>query len=600
MDTHGLMFNVVVYLSAAVIAVPVFARLGLGSVLGYLVAGICIGPFGLGLITNVEDILHFSEFGVVLLLFLIGLELEPRKLWNMRRPILGTGGLQVISTAVLLFVIAMSVGLRWQTAVVAALGLALSSTAIALQILGEKSLLGTPAGRTGFSILLFQDIAVIPIIAVIPLLGFELINEQGGSGELSTLTIIGVITIIFVVGRFFLHQVMRIVASTHLREVFTALSLLLVFGIAMFMDSIGVSMALGAFVAGVLMADSPYRHALESDIEPFKGLLLGLFFISVGMSMDFALLFENPMIIVAITLTLMLVKSAVLYIIARASRLPESQRWFFPILLCQGGEFGFVLFGFANAAGAMESSIASLLILSVALSMALTPILMLMHSRFIEPRFHLIDEMEVEQFDETDNPVIIIGFGRFGQVVGRLLLANKITPTLIDHNPEQLERVRRFGYKSYYGDALRLDVLQAAGADRAKIIVLAVDDPVVVNQAVMLIRSSFPQAKIMARAYDRGHAMELIDVSIDGFTRETFYSALEMGKETLVNLGYDKNFAAKQAETMRIMDLETLHEQVKVRHDEKAIISIAHTARENLEQTLSADIGENPHLDSSK
>lgn len=599
MDTHGLMFNVVIYLSAAVIAVPVFARLGLGSVLGYLVAGVSIGPFGLGLITNVEDILHFSEFGVVLLLFLIGLELEPRKLWNMRRPILGTGGMQVVSTAVLLFLIAISIGLRWQTAVIAGLGLALSSTAIVLQILGEKSLMGTPAGRTGFSILLFQDIAVIPIIALIPLLGFELINEQGGSGELSTITIIGVMATIFVVGRFFLHHVMRIVASTHLREVFTALSLLLVFGIAMFMDSIGVSMALGAFVAGVLMADSPYRHALESDIEPFKGLLLGLFFISVGMSMDFALLFENPMIIVAITLILMLVKSAVLYIIARVSGLPESQRWFFPFLLCQGGEFGFVLFGFANATGAMESSVANQLILSVALSMALTPILMLIHGRFIEPRFHLIDEMELEHFDETDNPVIIIGFGRFGQVVARLLFANKITPTLIDHNPEQLERVRRFGYKSYYGDALRLDVLHAAGADRARIIILAVDDPVVVNQAAMLIRSSFPQAKIMARAYDRGHAMELIDVGIDGFTRETFYSALEMGKETLVNLGYDKSFAVRQAETMRKMDLETLHEQVNVRHDEKAIISIAHTARENLEQTLSADSGENPGLDPS-
>lgn len=596
MDTHGLMFNVVVYLSAAVIAVPVFARFGLGSVLGYLVAGVCIGPFGLRLISNVEDILHFSEFGVVLLLFLIGLELEPRKLWNMRRPIIGTGGLQVASSALLLFAIALILDLRWQTALVASLGLALSSTAIALQILGEKSLMGTPAGRTGFSILLFQDIAVIPIIALIPLLGFELINSEGADQNLSTLTIVVAMGIVFTVGRFILHQVMRFVASTQLREVFTALSLLLVFGIALIMDMVGVSMALGAFMAGVLMADSPYRHALESDIEPFKGLLLGLFFISVGMSMDFALLVENPWVIILTTLVLMLLKGAVLYIIAKASGIPQSQRWFFSFLLCQGGEFGFVLFSFASNVGAMEPEIADQLMLSIALSMTLTPVLMVIHSRLIEPLYHLTDEAEMEHIEETENPVVIIGFGRFGQVVGRLLFANRITPTLIDHNPEQLERVRRFGYKSYYGDALRLDVLHAAGVAQCKIVVLAIDDPVVVNQAVKLIKSAFPGVKIVARAYDRGHAMELIDINIDGFTRETFYSALEMGKETLALLGFDREFAEKQADTMRKMDLDTLHEQVNVRHDEKAIISIARSARENLEQTLSADGGHKSDL----
>ena len=592
MDTHGLLFNVVVYLSAAVIAVPLFAKIGLGAVLGYLVAGICIGPFGLGLITNVQDILHFSEFGVVLLLFLIGLELEPRKLWNMRRPILGTGGIQVAASAVVLFAAGIYLGLRWQTALVAALGLALSSTAIALQILGEKSLINTPAGRTGFSILLFQDIAVIPIIALIPLLGFELLNESSGAGELSTLTIVGAIIIVFTVGRFILHHVMRFVASIQLREVFTALSLLLVFGIALVMDLIGISMALGAFVAGVLLADSPYRHALESDIEPFKGLLLGLFFISVGMSMDFSLLIENPILIVLTTLTLMLLKMIVLYSIARVSDLPVSQRWFFSFLLCQGGEFGFVLFGFASAVGAMEPDIADQLILSIAISMALTPILMLIYQRFIEPRYYVKSEIDMEPIEETDNPVIIVGFGRFGQVVGRLLLANRITPTLIDHNPEQLERVRRFGYKSYYGDALRLDVLKAAGIEQCKVVILAIDDPVVVNEAVKLIRSTFPRVKIVARAYDRGHAMELIDVNIDGFTRETFYSALEMGKETLTLLGFDEKLASTQADTMRRMDLDTLFEQVKVRHDENAIISIARNARENLEQTLSADRGQ--------
>ena len=357
MVEQGLMQNLLVYLSAAVIAVPVFARIGLGSVLGYLTAGIVVGPFALGLITDVETILHFSEFGVVLLLFLIGLELEPRKLWNMRKPIIGAGGAQVLVSAVLIAAIALALGARWQTAVVAGLGLALSSTAIALQILGEKSLLGTPAGKTGFSILLFQDIAVIPIIAIIPLLGFELITDPGAGGDVSTLTIIAVIAGIFVIGRFALKHVLHYVASAHLREVFTALSLLLVCGIAVIMDSIGVSMALGAFVAGVLLADSPYRHALESDIEPFKGLLLGLFFVSVGMSMDFNLLWDRPVVVIMITLGLLALKMLVLYVIGIVAGVTENQRWFFPMLLAQGGEFAFVLFSFADSAGAMEPAV---------------------------------------------------------------------------------------------------------------------------------------------------------------------------------------------------------------------------------------------------
>jgi len=586
------MINLVVYLSAAVIAVPVFSRLGLGSVLGYLIAGICIGPWGLKLISHVEDILHFSEFGVVLLLFLIGLELEPRKLWNLRKPILGTGGLQVLVTAVLLGGIALLLGLRWETAIVSALGLALSSTAIALQILGEKSLMRTPAGKASFSILLFQDIAVIPIIALIPLLGFELLNDEASSATLSTPIIIAVFVSIFIVGRYLLKHLLNFVASVHLREIFTALSLLLVSSISLIMNLIGVSMALGAFLAGVLMADSPYRHALESDIEPFKGLLLGLFFISVGMSMDFGLLFDNPFQILLITLILLLVKMLVLYIIGHFSNLPINQRWLFSFLLSQGGEFGFVLFGFATAVGAMEPAIASQLILCIALSMVMTPILMVFHEKVIEPRYHLRDEPDSRDIDSDDNPVIIIGFGRFGQVVGRLLFANQITPTLIDHNPDQIERTGRFGYKSYYGDALRLDVLHAAGAGKAKVIVLAMDDKITVNQAVTIIRQEFPSVKIVARAFDRGHAMELIELGVEGFTRETFYSAVEMGKDVLVELGYGNQEATRLAEIMRDHDIETMGEQVAVRHDEKALITIARSARDNLEQTLAADRGE--------
>ena len=586
MDSHGFMFNLVVYLSAAVIAVPLFARLGLGSVLGYLVAGVCIGPWGLGLIDNVEDILHFSELGVVLLLFLIGMELDPRKLWTLRRPILGAGGSQVLITAALIFPLALLLGARWQTALVAGLGLALSSTAIALQSLKEKNLLTTPAGKMGFSVLLFQDIAVIPIIALIPLLGFGITDH--GSGQ-STPVIIGAMLGIFVVGRFFLRHIFGFVASTHLREVFTALSLLLVGGIAAIMETLGISKALGAFLAGVLLADSEYRHALESDIEPFKGLLLGLFFISVGMTVDFGLLVENPLSIVALTAALVALKAAVLYGVARFTGIPAAQRGLFSFTLAQGGEFGFVLFGFAVAAGAMEQSVASQLILVVALSMAVTPLLLIANEKLIEPQFRRTGDLQMDEITDDQNPVIIVGFGRFGQVVGRLLMANKITPTLIDNNPEQLERVRRFGYKSYYGDALRVDVLRSAGAAQAKLIVLAMADQNIINQAIELIRREFPDLKIFVRAYDRGHAMHLIDNRVDGFARETFASALELAVDALMEFGYSEWQARRLSEKFKQFDRDTLHQQVAVRHDEKALISITQTARRNIEETFAAD-----------
>ena len=581
------MFNLVVYLSAAVIAVPLFARLGLGSVLGYLAAGVSIGPWGLGLIQNVGDILHFSEIGVVLLLFLIGLELEPRKLWTLRRPILGVGGTQVLITAGLIFPLGLLLGMRWQTAAVAGLGLALSSTAIALQSLKEKNLLPTPAGRTGFSVLLFQDIAVIPIIALIPLLGFKIID--GGGDHHSTPVIIGVMFGIFVIGRFFLRHIFGFVASTHLREVFTALSLLLVSGIAAIMETLGISKALGAFLAGVLLADSEYRHALESDIEPFKGLLLGLFFISVGMSVDFGLLLESPLLILAITVALVVLKASVLYGIAKFAGIPPSQRGLFSLTLAQGGEFGFVLFGFAVSAGAMDAHIANQLILAVALSMAMTPLLLIANEKIIEPRFVQVNDLPMDDIDDNQNPVIIIGFGRFGQVVGRLLMANKITPTLIDNNPEQLERVRRFGYKSYYGDALRLDVLRSAGAAQAKLIVLAMADSETINQTIELIRREFPNLKIFVRAFDRGHAMHLIDNEVDGFARETFASALELAQDALMEFGFSEWQARRLGEKFKKFDLDTLDQQVAVRHDEKALISITQTARNNIVETFAAD-----------
>ncbi len=595
MDSHGFLINLLVYLSATVIVVPLFARFGLGSVLGYLVAGVCIGPWGLGLIKNVQDILHFAEIGVVLLLFLIGLELQPRKLWAMRRPMLGVGGLQMLTTAGLIFLLGVLFGNRWQTALVLGLGLALSSTAIALQSLREKNLLNTPAGKSGFSVLLFQDIAVIPIIALIPLLAVEISDYQNGSGggtggdAHSALVAIGVMCAIFVFGKFFLRRIFAFVAATRLREVFTALSLLLVSGIAAIMGALGISMALGAFLAGVLLANSEYRHVLESDIEPFKGLLLGLFFISVGMSVNFQWLLAHPWLIIGLTAALVALKTLTLYGIAQLIGLPARQRWLFSFTLAQGGEFGFVLFGLAVASGSMEAHLANPLVLVIALSMASTPLLLIAHEKWLEPRFFQAAGLPMESIIDARNPVIIIGFGRFGQVVGRLFMANQITPTLIDNNPEQLELVRRFGYQSYYGDALRLDVLRSAGAAHAKLIVLAMADTETINQAIALIRQEFPKLRIYARAYDRGHAMHLLDNNIDGFARETFLSALELAKHALVELGFNAQHAHRLSEQFKTHDLETLQQQVAVRHDEKELISIARTARDNIEETFAAD-----------
>ncbi len=431
---------------------------------------------------------------------------------------------------------------------------------------------------------------------MIPLLGFGAQAAGDGGGNQSALMIIGVIGAILVVGRFFLRHIFAFVAATRLREVFTALSLLLVSGIAAIMDMLGISMALGAFLAGVLLANSEYRHALESDIEPFKGLLLGLFFISVGMSVNFGLLLENPLLILALTAALVALKAAVLFVIARASGIGAHQRGVFSFTLAQGGEFGFVLFGFAVTAGAMEVQVANQLTLAVALSMASTPLLLIVDEKLIAPRFFRAGlvgggngEGGMDDIADNQNPVIIVGFGRFGQVVGRMLMANKITPTLIDNNPEQLERVRRFGYKSYYGDALRLDVLRSAGAAQAKLIVLSMADRETINQAIELIRREFPNLKIFARAYDRGHAMHLIDNRVDGFSRETFASALELAKDALMEFGFTSWQAQRLSETFRQFDIDTLQQQVAVRHDEKALISIARTARTNIEETFAAD-----------
>ncbi|MET0116090.1 MAG: glutathione-regulated potassium-efflux system protein KefC [Sedimenticola sp.] len=589
MADQSLLLNAVTYMGAAVVAVPLAKRLGLGSVLGYLIAGIIIGPWGLGMIDNVEDILHFAEFGVVLLLFLIGLELNPKRLWAMRRPILGMGGMQVGLTILALFAIGRLAGLTTESALIIAMGLSLSSTAIALQTLTEKHLLTTHAGNSAFSVLLFQDIAVIPMLAMIPFLGGT-VTDQGDplTGALKVIAAIGGIVVL---GHYLTRPIFRYIAKTGLREIFTAFTLLLVIGIALLMQLVELSMALGTFLAGVLLAESEYRHELEVEIEPFKGLLLGLFFISVGMSIDFGVLFSNPLLILSLVALLVLVKLTVLWLIASRCKdpIPISQRPLFAFLLCQGGEFAFVIFSAAKGAGALEDRLADPLFVIVAISMITTPLLMIIYERYIAPRYVEVgEERQPDRVEEDGNPVIIAGFGRFGRIVGRLLHASRIPTTILDHDPDHIERVREFGYKVYYGDATRSGVLHAAGADKAKLLVLALDDPEAGLQVVDLVQKQFPNLKILARASDISHGFALRDRGVEIFQREILESALLLGEEALKELGYGAYQAKQAAHAFRDHDEElfnTLYEEGAL---EKRI-SMQREAKDELEQVLAAD-----------
>jgi len=594
MDNHDLLANTLIYLGAAVVAVPFAKRLGLGSVLGYLIAGITIGPWGLALIANSRDILHFAEFGVVLLLFLIGLELNPKRLWEMRRPIFGIGSIQVVATSLVIFAVCILLGLPWHNALVVAMALSLSSTAIALQSLKEKNQLSTPAGHSVFSILLFQDIAVIPMLALIPILGSSM--EQSSEPLLETLKVAGVIGFIIIGGHFLTRPIFRFIAATRLREIFTAFSLLLVIGIALLMEAVGMSMALGTFLAGVLLAESEYRHELEVEIEPFKGLLLGLFFIAIGMTIDFGLLWNQPWLIVALVAVLLLIKLIVLAFIARSEKLPASQQGLFACLLGQGGEFAFVLSTAAVAAGALEQQWASLLFVVVALSMMATPLLLLLNEKFIEPRFlHLSDHQPADAIDAPHNPVIIAGFGRFGRTVGRLLHANKIPTTILDHNPDQIEDARRFGYRVYYGDASRLDMLRSAGAEEAKLLIITVDAPDMALAIIELAQQHFPQLTILARARGMAVAMEFLKRDVYHFQREVQESALLLGEDALKELGYGAFQAKQMAHIFRAHEHTLLQKIYETDALEKRI-HISHMARKELAQILEADEQEQQNL----
>jgi len=587
---HGFFYQALVYLSAAVISVPVAKRLGLGSVLGYLIAGVLIGPYVLKLIGEEgEDAMHFAEFGVVMMLFLIGLELQPPLLWKMRASIFGLGGFQVAATALVVGAIATALGLTWKMGLACGLILAMSSTAIVLQTLNERSLLKTPGGQATFAVLLFQDIAVIPILALLPLLAFEASSHvmPGVAPGRQALFTLGAITAIVLAGRYTLRPVFRFIAATKLRELFTATALLLVVGIAMLMQKVGLSPALGAFLGGVVMANSEYRHELESDIEPFKGLLLGLFFISVGASIDFHLVAAHPAQIAGLVGLLLIVKCAILFLLGRLFGLKGPANLLFALGLAQCGEFAFVLFSFAAQGRILTPAITGSLVAVVALSMAVAPLLFIAYES-IAARWmsNAKDERASDAIDDDGHAVIIAGFGRFGSTVGRYLRAHGIGSTVLDLDPEQVDILRRLGLKVYYGDASRLDLLRAAGAERARMIVVAVNEPDKTRRIVDTVRKHFPHLKILVRVDGRALAYELVNEGIEHIYREVFDSSLACADDAYKLLNGGTNPSAIGIPFFRQRDECNLRRLAKYWGDEKNFYEAARKVLEEEEQLL--------------
>ena len=582
-----MILDALIYLAAAVLCVPLAKRLGLGSVLGYLIAGTLIGPWGLGFVRDVESIMHFSEFGVVLMLFLIGLELDSKRLWSMRREVFGSGSLQMLACAALLVPAGVVIGFDWKLALVAGLALSLSSTAIAVQTMDERNLLPTPTGQSAFAILLFQDIAAIPLLAVIPLLATH--AAATGTPWLDGFKAVGAIAGVILIGRYLTRPALRLIAAADTREVFTAFALLLVLGISQLMSLVGLSMALGAFLAGVLLASSEYRHALETDIEPFKGLLLGLFFISVGMSIDFGLLLARPGTVALMLTGLLVVKTATLWALARIIGITSRQRGLFAVLLSQGGEFAFVVFAAAQNASLLDRETGGLLTMAVALSMACTPLLLVFYDRLLGSLAER-QKREADTIDEdAGGAVLIAGFGRFGQIVGRLLFANGIRAVVLDHDPDQIEMLRKFDYKVFYGDATRLDLLTAADAGKARLLVNAIDDVEDSLALVDLVRANFPQLPIVARARNVRHYVELRAREVEVIERETFEAALKSGRHVLEALGVDPYRAREMADAFRQHNVATMESLIPHFHDENRMLTVAKAGREELEELFSRD-----------
>ncbi len=584
----SLLAQALVFLAAAVVAVPLSKRLGLGSVLGYLAAGVVIGPFGAKLIRDVENVLHFAELGVVLFLFLVGLELQPKRLWELRRTVFGLGGIQVALTTAALTLFGLLFGLGVAPAAIAALGLSLSSTAFALQLLAEKNQLATEHGRASFGILLFQDLAVIPVLALLPTLS-DAPQATTEPGWLTAAKVVGVLVGLALVGRLVLRPVFRVVAAAHSQEVFTATALLVVVGTALLVSQVGLSMALGAFLAGVLLADSEYRHELEADIEPFKGLLLGLFFIAVGMSVNVGLLVERPLAVASLVLGLVVVKALLLFAIGRFAFGRAEPALSMGVVLSQGGEFAFVLYKLSESFGITERHVADLLVVVVTLSMATTPLLLLVYERGIRPRLTPRAERAFDVEAQGEPPVIIAGMGRVGQVVARVLQAKRIAFTAMDVNPEHLDFIKRFGHKVFYGDASRLDLLRAAGAEKAKILVLAIDDVEASVRTAEAVLHHFPHLAIFARARNRQHAYRLLNLGITRVMRETFAGSLEMTADVLQALGLTYSEARGAIDRFRQHDEKLLMSSYKHHGDVSKLVEMAAQARKELEQLFDED-----------
>ena len=586
--THSLVF-----LAAAVIAVPLSRALGLGTIIGYLAAGIAIGPFGLALFTDAQAMLHFAEFGVVLMLFLVGLELEPRRLWAMRRPIFGWGSVQLLGSTALMLAVGVAAGAPWRLALVAALGLAMSSTAIGLAALAERNLGSTSAGQGVLSVALLQDMAAIPVLALVPLLAIGAAahdNAASGSFWWEAARVLGVIAGIVLGGRLLLRPALRWIARSDTPEIFTAASLLLVVATAALMQWVGLSMALGAFLAGVLLAESEYRRELETDLEPFKGLLLGLFFIAVGMGIEFAVVLARPGLIAALVAAFLLLKMAVLWGMARVMPVPSPERPVFVVLLAQGGEFGFVVFQSATQAQVITGEAGSVLVAVVAISMLLTPLLLVASDRLLVPRLGAARRSSEHVMHEAQqSPILIAGFGRYGQIISRLLFASGHTATVLDHDADQVDSARRFGFKVFFGDATRLDLLRTAGAASARVLVVAIDDIDQSLELVDLAQQHFPQLTIVARARNAQHWTQLWQRGLRHIERETLDAALMSGRSVLELLGVQPHRARTLALRFRRHSVEQLEAMAPHMGDEARLISISKAGRQQLDELLAQE-----------
>jgi CPA2 family monovalent cation:H+ antiporter-2 len=604
---HSFLQDALLYLGAAILFVPIAKKLGMGSVLGYLLAGITMGPSFLGIVGGGgKDVMHFAEFGVVMMLFLIGLELEPAHFWRMRRLILGSGAAQVGITTLLFVALFMQVGFNWQAALAVGLALAMSSTAIVLQTLREKGLAQTQSGKSSFAVLLFQDMSVIPILAALPLLAIATARAAAGEpttfigglpGWAQTIALLCAVGVVILSGRFVIVPFLRFIARIHLRELFTASALFIVIAAAYLMELVGLSPALGTFLAGVILANSEYRHELESDIEPFKGILLGLFFISVGASINFGQILDRPLTIIALLLSIIVIKSCVLFLTGKLTRLTFDQNLLFTFSLAQVGEFAFVLFSFMHQLHILSTEWTDTMMGVTAISMTATPLLLLINERFILPRFGTPETREKEA-DHIDlhHPVILAGFGHFGSTVGRFLRANGIEATILDNDSDRVDLLRKMGFKVFYGDATRIDILEAAGADRAKILIAAIGSPAISHELVEKAQRLFPHLEIMIRAENRFDAYEFMDMGIKDIYRETLDTSVRLGIDALVKLGFRRYSATRAGQNFIKYDEAALHQLAAHRHDENTYIFTAKEQIRLQEQLLTNDREANPTL----